>query len=76
MKDDNTTPPDISSKLLQFLDASYEAPFDPGNFDEVIDSAAAYLFASASDPAPARHVRQGLHDPLIESHSDRLQKML
>ncbi|AUC54845.1 hypothetical protein CDO87_17430 [Sagittula sp. P11] len=76
MKDDNTTPPDISSKLLQFLDAAYEAPFDPGNFDEVIDSAAAYLFASASDPAPARHVRQGLHDPLIESHSDRLQKML
>ncbi|EBA09388.1 alpha/beta hydrolase [Sagittula stellata] len=76
MKDQDATPPDISGKLLQFLDAAYEAPFDPGNFDEVIDSAAAYLFASASDPLPAWHVRQGLHDPLIESHSARLQRML
>ena len=68
--------PDVSGTLLQFLDRAYEAPFDPGNFDQVIESAAAYLFRSPENPAPAHHVSRGLHDQLFTSHSDRLQRLL
>lgn len=67
---------DVSGKLLHFLDSAYEAPFDPGNFDQVIDSAAAYLFRSPENPVPANHVSRGLHDQLFTSHADRLQRLL
>ena len=76
MNDKDLTRSSPTERLLAFLDAAYEGPFDPNGFDEIMQAAEQYLFDNDLQAIPAEHLHALPGDTYLQGHVVRLQKLL